>query len=105
VGRLEHLRYIDKGTYTANLEELGFQLTSSLKYTELFIEVHQDAKGWSYMAFAMPLHRKTSDAGGWGVAQYADAKSRRAYQVHSPVSRHLAASGEGGDPWRGAYRG
>lgn len=74
VVRLEHIRHVDTGTYTADLAELGFQLTSSLKYTELFIEVRRDAKGWSYMAFAMPLHRKTSDAGGWGVAQYADGK-------------------------------
>jgi Tfp pilus assembly protein PilE len=72
VVRLEHLRYIDRGTYTSDLQELGFQLTSSLKYTELFIEVHKDAKGWSYMAFATPLHGKTPGAGGWAVAQNAD---------------------------------
>lgn len=71
VVRLEHLRYVDNGTYTADLQDLGFQLTSSLKYTQLFIQVQKDAKGWSYMAFATPLHGKAPD-GGWAVAQHAD---------------------------------
>lgn len=76
VVRLENLRYMDQGTYTSDLQELGFQLTSSLKYTQLFIQVHKDAKGWSYMAFAMPLGGKTSDTGGWVVAQSAGGKSQ-----------------------------
>jgi len=74
VARLEHLRYMEQATYTTNLLELGFQATSSLKYFELFIQVHQDAKGWSYMAFAMPLGGYTSDVGGWAVAQYAGGR-------------------------------
>jgi Tfp pilus assembly protein PilE len=72
VVRLEQLHHIDKGTYTSDLHELGFQLTSALKYTELFIEVQKDAKGWSYMAFATPLYAPSPDAGGWAVAQQAD---------------------------------
>ena len=80
VVRLEHLYYVDKTAYTASLQDLGFQLTSSLKYTELFIEAHQDAKGWSYMAFATPLHGKAPDAGGWAVVQHADG----AFQASMP---------------------
>ena len=75
VTRLEHLRYMEQATYTANLQELGFQATSSLKYFELFIQVHQDDKGWSYMAFAMPLGGYTSAGGGWAVAQYAGGRA------------------------------
>jgi type IV pilus assembly protein PilE len=76
VARLEHLRYMEQGTYTADLQELGFQATSSLKYFELFIQVLQDAKGWSYMAFAMPIGGNTSDAGGWAIARYAGGRSQ-----------------------------
>jgi len=72
VVRLEYLHFINKGTYTSDLHELGFQFTSSLKYTELFIQVHNDAKGWSYMAFATPLHGRTPESGGWAVAQNPD---------------------------------
>lgn len=71
VVRLEHLRYVEQGTYTADFQELGLQLTSALRYTQLFIEVHNDAKGWSYMAFATPLHGKAPD-GGWAIAQHVD---------------------------------
>jgi Tfp pilus assembly protein PilE len=80
VARLERLRYMEHGTYTANLQELGFQLTSSLKYFELFIQVQQDAQGWSYMAFAMPLGGNTSGGGVWAVAQLAGGK----FQVSLP---------------------
>ena len=107
VVRLEHLRHIDTGTYTADLAELGFQLTSSLKYTELFIEVRHDAIGWSYMAFAMPLHRKTSDAGGWGVAQYADGKFKSSLPgtLDSGVASRLQLLGRVGIHGGRAYRG
>ncbi|HET6676839.1 MAG TPA: prepilin-type N-terminal cleavage/methylation domain-containing protein [Nitrospira sp.] len=54
VVRLERLRFAETGTYTADLQELGFQLVHSLQYTELFVEVRKDAKGWSYRAFAIP---------------------------------------------------
>src|SRR5262245_22945087 len=71
VVRLEHLHYVEKGTYTADFQDLGLQLTSALRHTQLFIEVQNDAKGWSYMAFATPLHGKAPD-GGWAVAQRAN---------------------------------
>ena len=72
VVRLEHLRYADTGTYSSDLNELGF-ITSPLKYNELFVQVQKDAKGWSYIAMAMPLGERQSE-GGWAVAQSADGK-------------------------------
>jgi prepilin-type N-terminal cleavage/methylation domain-containing protein len=96
VVRLEYLHHIDKGTYTADLQELGFQLTSALKYTELFIEVYKDAKGWSYMAFAMPLYGKTPDAGGWAVAQHADGT----FQASLPGTLN-SGSASACSVWRG----
>jgi Tfp pilus assembly protein PilE len=96
VVRLEHLHYVEKGTYTSDLQELGFQMTSSLKYTELFIEVHKDAKGWSYMAFAWPLYRKAPDVGGWAAAQHADGS----FQANLPGS--LSSGGASAcSVWRG----
>ena len=71
VVRLERLHYADTGTYTADLQELGFQLVHSLKYTALFVEVHKDAKGWGYRAFAMPLSGQNPDQ-GWAVTSRAD---------------------------------
>jgi prepilin-type N-terminal cleavage/methylation domain-containing protein len=71
VVRLERLRFAETGTYTADLQELGFQLVHSLQYTELFVEVHKDVKGWSYRAFAMLKGGQHSDQ-GWGVTSRVD---------------------------------
>ena len=71
VVRLERLRFAETGTYTADLQELGFQLVHSLQYTELFVEVRKDAKGWSYRAFAMPKGGQRSNQ-IWGVTSRAD---------------------------------
>src|SRR5262249_31549935 len=90
-----YLRYVDNGTYTADLQDLGFQLTSSLKYTQLFIQVQKDAKGWSYMAFATPLHGKAPD-GGWAVAQHADGK----FQASLPGTLN-AGGASACSVWRG----
>ena len=68
--RLEALHYTDKGTYAADLEDLGFHMDSSLEYIEVAIQVRKDATGWSYMAFAMPRAGTSSDPGGWAVGQY-----------------------------------
>src|SRR5262245_25962168 len=72
VVRLEHLRYADLGTYSSDLNELGF-LGSPLKYNQLLVQVQKDAKGWSYIALAMPLAGRKSE-GGWAIAQYAGGK-------------------------------
>lgn len=71
VVRLERLRFAETGTYTADLQELGFQSVHSLQYTELFVEVYKDANGWSYRAFAMPKGRQHSNQ-VWGVMSRAD---------------------------------
>ena len=71
VVRLERLRFAETGTYTADLQELGFHLVHPLQYTELFVEVHKDARGWSYRAFAMLKGGHNSDQ-GWGVMSRVD---------------------------------
>src|SRR5262245_45339010 len=74
VVRLERLHYADRGTYSSDFNELGFWLASSLKYTQIFVQVQKDTKGWSYIAFATPLGGTKSDGGGWAVAQSGSGK-------------------------------
>jgi prepilin-type N-terminal cleavage/methylation domain-containing protein len=75
VVRLEQLHYANKGSYTSNLQELGFNSYSPLKYTQVFVQVRQDPQGWSYMALAMPLGEQSSDAEVWGVARNAGGQA------------------------------
>ena len=73
VVRLERLHYGDTGTYTSDFQVLGFDLASSLKYTQLFVKVQKDPSGWSYMEFASPLDGRKPES-GWAVMQYAGGK-------------------------------
>ena len=97
VVRLEQLHYANKGSYTSNLQELGFNLQSPLKYTQLFIQVRQDPQGWSYMALAVPLEGHGSDGDVWAVARNAGG------QTPAPSSSPATLKG-GGSPcsvWSG----
>ena len=69
VVRLEHLYFANKGSYTADLQELGFNTYGALRDTQIFIRVQQDSQGWSYLALALPSDGRTSDGGGWAVAR------------------------------------
>jgi prepilin-type N-terminal cleavage/methylation domain-containing protein len=71
VVRLEQLHYANKGSYASNLQELGFNIFSPLKYTQVFVQVRQDAQGWSYVAMAVPLDAQAADADLWAVARSA----------------------------------
>jgi Tfp pilus assembly protein PilE len=96
VVRLEQLYYANNGSYTGNLQELGFNFYSPLKYTELFVQARQDAQGWSYMALALPLGG-SSDGDLWSVARNASG------QATSPSSLSTSLKG-GGSPcsfWSG----
>lgn len=88
VVRLEQLYYAGKGSYTANLQELGFSLYSPLKYTQLFVQARQDAQGWSYMALAMPLDGRASQGDVWAVARNASGQA--------PAPSNLSTSLKGG---------
>jgi prepilin-type N-terminal cleavage/methylation domain-containing protein len=95
VVRLERLRFAETGTYTADLQELGFQSVHALQYTELFVEVHKDAKGWSYRAFAMPKGGQHSDQ-GWGVTSRADGS----FDMSFPGTLK-SGGGSGCSVWKG----
>jgi prepilin-type N-terminal cleavage/methylation domain-containing protein len=95
VVRLERLRFAETGTYTADLQQLGFQSVHSLQYTELFVEVRKDAKGWSYRAFAMPKGGQHSDQ-GWGVTSRADGS----FDMSFPGTLK-SGGGSGCSVWKG----
>ena len=95
VVRLEQLHYANKGSYTPNLQELGFNTYSPLKYTQVFVQVRQDAQGWGYMAMAMPLDGKSPDADVWSVAR--NAGGQAGSQAASPSSSPTPMKG-GGSP-------
>lgn len=98
VVRLEQLYYASKGSFTANLQELGFNFYSPLKYTEVFIQARQDAQGWSYMALALPRDGRTSEGDVWAVARNASG------QAPAPSSLPTSLKGGGGSPcgfWSG----
>lgn len=95
--RLEQLHYANRGSYTPNLQELGFTSSSPLKYTQLFVQVRQDEKGWSYMALAMPLDEKSSGADVWAVARNAGGQA----QAPSNLSTSLKGSGSPCSIWGG----
>jgi Tfp pilus assembly protein PilE len=75
VVRLQQLHYANKGSYASNLQDLGFNLFSSLKYTQVFVQVRQDAQGWSYLAMAVPLNAQAADADLWAVARSAGGQA------------------------------
>ncbi|HKY73505.1 MAG TPA: hypothetical protein VJL88_16405 [Nitrospira sp.] len=97
VVRLEQLYYANKGSYTPNLQELGFTSSSPLKYTQLFVQVRQDEKGWGYMALAMPLDGKSSGADVWVVARNAGGQT----PAPSNVSTSLKGNGSPCSFWSG----
>jgi Tfp pilus assembly protein PilE len=97
VDRLEQLHYANRGSYTSNLQELGFQLYSALKYTQLFVQVHQDAQGWSYMALAMPLDGLPSSAEVSVVARNAGGQ----IPTQSSIPTTLRGGGSACSLWSG----
>ena len=71
VARLENLYFFNRGSYTADLQELGFNTYSSSNNLQVFIRVQQEPQGWSYLALALPFDGKTSGGGGWALARNA----------------------------------
>src|SRR5262245_96076 len=94
VVRLERLHYANTGTYTSDFQVMGFDLSSPLKYTQLFVQVQKDTNGWSYTAFAMPLDGRKPES-GWAVMQYAGGK----FQSSLPGS--LSTGGSACSIWMG----
>lgn len=73
VRRLESDFFTRTGTYSSDLNQIGFHPTPSLKYYTVFIQVEKGPKGWSYMILIMPNGETTAN-GGWYVSQGPDGK-------------------------------
>jgi prepilin-type N-terminal cleavage/methylation domain-containing protein len=97
VDRLEQLHYANRGSYTSDLQELGFKLYSALEYTQLFVQVRQDAQGWSYVALAMPLDGLTADAEVSAVARNAGGRTT----TPSSIPTTLKGGGSACSFWSG----
>ncbi|MDF0644980.1 MAG: prepilin-type N-terminal cleavage/methylation domain-containing protein [Nitrospira sp.] len=72
IHRLEQIHYASTGTYTANVDELGFRPFQPLKYHSLFVQVAGESGNGAFRALAVPL----SGSGGqtFSVVQYAASK-------------------------------
>jgi len=72
IHRLEQIHYASTGTYTANVDELGFRPFQPLKYYSLSVQVAGESGNGAFRALAVPL----SDSGGqtFSVVQYAPDK-------------------------------
>jgi len=73
IHRLEQIYYISTGTYTANVDELGFKPFQPLKYFSLSLQVAGESGNGAFRALAIPL----SGSGGqtFSVVQYAPGKA------------------------------
>lgn len=73
VHRLEQLHYASTGTYTTNVDELGFKPFPPLKYFSVSVQVAGDSGSGAFRALAVPL----SGSGGqtFSVVQYAPTGS------------------------------
>lgn len=72
IHRLEQIHYASTGTYTANVDELGFRPFPPLKYYSLSVQVAGESGNGAFRALAVPL----SGSGGqtFSVVQYAPSK-------------------------------
>jgi prepilin-type N-terminal cleavage/methylation domain-containing protein len=72
VKRLETEFFTRTGTYSSDLNQIGFHPIPSLKYHTVFVQVEKSARGWGYMVFLMP-HGDGTTGGGY-YSQGADGK-------------------------------
>lgn len=72
IHRLEQIHYASTGTYTADVDELGFKPFQPLKYYSLSVQVAGESGNGAFRALAVPL----SGSGGqtFSVVQYAPDK-------------------------------
>ena len=67
VKRLENDFFARTGTFSSDLNQLGYRPVSSLKYPTVFVQVEKGPRGSSYMVLLMPNGETTS--GGAYISQ------------------------------------
>src|SRR5215831_18712277 len=72
VRRLENDFFARTGTFSSDLNQIGYQSTPPLKYHTVFVQVQNDPRGWSYMVLLMP--NGDTGSGGSYVSQGPDGR-------------------------------
>jgi prepilin-type N-terminal cleavage/methylation domain-containing protein len=72
VKRLENDFFARTGTFSSDLNQIGYQSTPPLKYHTVFVQVENDPRGWSYMVLLMP--NGDTGSGGSYVSQGPDGR-------------------------------
>jgi prepilin-type N-terminal cleavage/methylation domain-containing protein len=72
VKRLEQDFFARTGTFSSDLNQIGYQPVPPLKYHTIFVQVEKSPRGWSYMVLVMP--NGDNKSGGAYVSQGPDGR-------------------------------
>lgn len=72
IHRLEQIHYASTGTYTTNIDELGFKPFQPLKYYSLSVQVAGESGNGAFRAMAVPLSGSGEQT--FSIVQYAPDK-------------------------------
>jgi type IV pilus assembly protein PilE len=72
VKRLENDFFARTGTFSSDLNQIGYQPVPPLKYHTVFVQVEKGPQGWAYMVLLMPNGETKS--GGTYVSQGSDGR-------------------------------
>ena len=81
VKRLETDFFARTGTFSSDLNQIGYQMVPPLKYHTVFVQVEKSPRGWGYMVLLMPN---------------GDTKSGGSYMSQGPDGRILSNVGAQG---------
>jgi prepilin-type N-terminal cleavage/methylation domain-containing protein len=96
VKRLENEFFLRTGTYSSDLNQLGFHPVPSLKYHTVFLQVEKGPRGWRYMVLLMP--NGDGATGGGYVSQSQDGSMVSSSPGQAAAG---AGSGSGCSVWNG----
>ncbi|HET8722367.1 MAG TPA: prepilin-type N-terminal cleavage/methylation domain-containing protein [Nitrospira sp.] len=72
VKRLETDFFARTGTFSSDLNQIGYQPSPPLKYHTIFVQVEKGPRGWSYMVLLMP--NGETNSGGSYLSQGPDGR-------------------------------
>jgi type II secretory pathway pseudopilin PulG len=73
VKRLENDFFARTGTFSSDLNQIGYQSSPPLKYHTIFVQVEKGPRGWGYMVLLMPNGDRGSGGGSY-VSQGPDGR-------------------------------
>jgi Tfp pilus assembly protein PilE len=84
VKRLENDFFARTGTFSSDLNQIGYHPLPQLKYHTVFVQVEKGPRGWSYMVLLMP--NGATKSGGAYISQGPDGR----------IVSNVGAQGAGG---------